>query len=423
MFPEITQYLRGLSESPLSAALALLLCIFAPLASATAQSDSTNLQADSMYGDEATHLVVQVAGSPRGLGRPRLEPVPGLRIQGPSSPRFMNINGRRSVTYQFLIQPESNSRRSYRIGPVKIPRTTSTSLLSSRGTLELNVYKRPPIGARVTGALSDQGGLSQEPFFVYYTIEYSGRRADETRRRRDTFGFGVFDRQSPFGLTELSLPILDRTDLVVSPVRVLDDQDGTTVDIGNNRRVYVQEGFKERDDGTGYRTLNLGFRVLPLRTGPLDVGKARIGLKLQTGEERQVRRDLFGDVHEGQVPKFESFASTMDTLIFTVSDPPVAGRPASYNGAVGKYRILATAAQTEVDAFAPITVDVRVSLLGQSDTKLHAAIMENISQPLWAKDPELTKNFDVSANIDPGALENGIKHFAPKLRPLGEHVT
>ena len=28
MFPEITQYLRGLSESPLSAALALLLCIF-----------------------------------------------------------------------------------------------------------------------------------------------------------------------------------------------------------------------------------------------------------------------------------------------------------------------------------------------------------------------------------------------------------
>ena len=70
MFPEITQYLRGLSESPLSAALALLLCIFAPLASATAQSVSTNLQADSIYGDEATH---RSSASSCSLKRPRVK--------------------------------------------------------------------------------------------------------------------------------------------------------------------------------------------------------------------------------------------------------------------------------------------------------------------------------------------------------------
>ncbi|MHC4830918.1 MAG: hypothetical protein ACYTFT_11295, partial [Planctomycetota bacterium] len=83
-------------------------------------------------------------------------------------------------------------------------------------------------------------------------------------------------------------------------------------------------------------------------------------------------------------------------------------------GAVGKFGIAVTADRTEVNAFDPI--DLKVVIEGEG-------LLERVGLPRWHEDKELTRDFDVSTDVDPGRVEDGRKIFGVVLRARSGQVT
>ena len=345
-----------------------------------------------MRGQRANHTLqntiliddafIRLIGTTSKLGLPRLDSVARLVIRGPSSPRHSTqiINGRtsRETVYLFRLTPQTDDPRTYRIGPVTLTRRGQAPLTSNRVTLK--VYRQPPRGVSFKREVSQSSGATLSPFRVTYTVYYSGQRADEARERES---FGLFrafgERTSPFGLTGLALPLLQRPEVKLFPFQVIDDRQYKTVSLENDSKVYIQESSIEKD-GYGHQTLVFGFQVIPLKPGPLEIAPAEISMRLVTGQEKKVVRDFFNRRTVLQ-PVFKEFSATTERIVYEVRDPPPRGRPASYNGAVGTYSIEVSAAPTEVDAFTPIKLQARVRLGSRWRKDLKKAILENLSAP------------------------------------------
>ncbi len=386
----------------------------------SAQTMKIELTREAIYGAVDVDLYVRISGRLSSPGLPRLDPVAGLVIRGPSSPRQSTqiINGRvsRKTSYLFRLTPRSDSPRTYEIGPVTMTRRGRATLTSNRVTLK--VYRQPPRGLSFTREVSQSSGATLSPFRVTYTVYYSGQRADESRERETFSVFG--GRSSPFGLTGLALPLLQRPEVKLFPFTVLDGRKATTVTLENKNQVFIQESSIEKD-GYGYKTLVFGFQVIPLKTGPLEIAPAEVSMRLIIGQQEKVVRDFFTRRKVLQ-PVFKEFSATTERIVYEVQDPPPRGRPASYNGAVGRYSIEVTASPTEVDAFTPIKLQARVRLDSRWHKDLKKAILENLSAPKWSREESLTRDFGVSSDVHPGTVEGNVKVFTQTIRPLGEHV-
>ncbi len=150
----------------------------------TAQTVKIDLTRDAVYGAEDVDLYVRISGRVSNLAPPRLDPVAGLVIRGPSSPRQSTqiINGHmtRETTYLFRLTPRTDNPRTYEIGPVTLTRRGQAPLTSNRVTLK--VYRQPPRGVSFTRTVSRNSGATLSPFRVTYTVYYSGQRADDEDR-------------------------------------------------------------------------------------------------------------------------------------------------------------------------------------------------------------------------------------------------
>lgn len=413
----------GIGHSQRALFLSFLLLVVVP-AVLSAQTVTLQLEREAIYGAEDVDLYVRISGAASGLGVPRLDPVAGLTMRGPSSPssRTQIINGQisRETIYRFRLTPRTNEARSYTIGPVTVPRRGGTPLTSNRVTLK--VYRRPPPGISFERDVSQSSGATLSPFLVTYTVYYSGQRADEVE---ESDPFDIFDRlrnrSGAFGLTGLALPLLQRPEVKVFPFKVLDDRDGASVPLSNDHRVYIQEGSAELD-GFGYQTLVFGFQVVPLRSGRLEIAPAEVSMRLVGGQRERTVRDFFGRTGTRIEPVLKEFSAKTRPVVYEVQNPPPQGRPASYNGAVGRYSIEVSASPTEVDAFTPIKVQARVRCENRWREDLKKAILENLSAPKWSREESLTTDFDVSSDVHPGTVEDDVKVFTQTLRPLGAHV-
>lgn len=97
--------------------------------------------------------------------------------------------------------------------------------------------------------------------------------------------------------------------------------------------------------------------VTAIKPGEFDVGPA----ELQTAYRVGARRGIFGNYEQRQL----NFTS--DPIKIRVQSPPTAGRPATFDGAVGRFRMEVAAAPTNVAAGDPVTVRVKVTGTGNFD--------------------------------------------------------
>ena len=123
-------------------------------------------------------------------------------------------------------------------------------------------------------------------------------------------------------------------------------------------------------------------------------------------------RDFFRGVIE--VPDPEDFKASTEDYTYTVRDLPEEGRPPGFSGAVGKFQIRVKATPVEVDSFAPVNLEVRVFGDG---------ILEDLKPPVWTEVESLTKDFDVSTDVDSGKMEGREKVFHQVIRPRSGKVT
>jgi len=93
---------------------------------------------------------------------------------------------------------------------------------------------------------------------------------------------------------------------------------------------------------------------------------------------------------------------------------PLAGRPADFNGAVGKFTITTTAAPTRVPVGDPITLTMTI----QGNVP-----MDGIRAPKLDQVQALTKDFEISGESLAGELKTGRKVFSQTIRALRKDVT
>ena len=153
-------------------------------------------------------------------------------------------------------------------------------------------------------------------------------------------------------------------------------------------------------------------RVYPDRAGPLELAGDGVRIVGQYPEAIRVRRGAFGDSLEldGALP----VAVRVPNPKVNVRPVPTAGRPDTYRGAVGRYRITAAADPLSVAVGDAVTLQLIVVGDGPLD-RLSAPPLEAI--------PELTRDFDVTSGPIAGVVQDGAKVFTTTIRPRREDVS
>jgi hypothetical protein len=390
---------RSSGRGALTAALVLL-----GAGAASGQEVQIRLEPAYVYPGEAAVLHVEITNPAPEMKAPELPAVTGLLIRGPRvSNQTSIVNGQRTqtVVYSYAVQPAGGAQTGkFTLGPATFARRTGAPLQSN--TVELGVGKRPPPGIRFQCATTPPAGPAGNPFRIDYTISYGGEL--------HTGGEGFFSDRSPFGIVGLELPVLKLSGLRLKPARSSPGKAATTVNFGDVP-LLIEQGFEEDAEGFGWRTLSFGFEATPTGTGTIAIPPAGVRLRLDSGKVR-TGRGVFGD--PVRVPVTEDYEARTNECAYTVRELPAAGRPEGFTGAVGRYAVQVTASPLEVDAFAPITLEVRVT--GQG-------ILEELKPAAWSEVSSLTKDFDVSPDVDSGRMEGPAKVFRQVIRPRHEKVT
>ncbi|MHC4392876.1 MAG: hypothetical protein ACYS22_16405, partial [Planctomycetota bacterium] len=362
---------------------------------------SVALNPKVVFDDAKARVEVDLKEVDRRITGLELTASPALRVEGPvRGGRHMTLtNGRRrtdTVRFHFVLTPrEQGTEGTFSVGPLKVVFEDGSS--TEYAVEALRVARRAPRGAKLEVRAAPAGGPVAMPFVVRMKLLYSG----ELHQRPDAFGRA----QAPYGFEQFRLPLLGNEDVKLESVAPADAPG--TLRLGK-LEVSVVEGFEARKEGT-YQTVELAFKVTPLTTSPIDLSaSATVGIVTGT----RTGRDVFGRPVEE--PVSTNFSVETGPAVYGVEELPAAGRPRGFAGAVGKFGITVTTDQREVNAFDPI--DLRVVVEGEG-------LLERVGLPPWHQDQELTRDFDVSTDVDPGRVEDGRKSFGIVLRARSGQVT
>lgn len=163
----------------------------------------------------------------------------------------------------------------------------------------------------------------------------------------------------------------------------------------------VERGTK-RENGVDWQTFSVERVIIPRRAGALSLGPATVDAEVVT----QAARGFFdrAETRRAVVPS--------DAITVNVRPLPEKGRPATFNGLIGRYSISATATPLEVGVGDPINLEIRVT------GPLPAAVPE----PALERQDTLTGAFKVTSEEGSSAIEGRTRLFRRTLRVSREDV-
>ena len=171
--------------------------------------------------------------------------------------------------------------------------------------------------------------------------------------------------------------------------------------------------------GRTYTTLRFRKLLVPRESGRIEIAAATV--TFDTPRPGQARsRSLFDDFFGGGFsgafggrPVMETLAIPSNRPRLDVLDLPSTGRPASFNGWIGKFDIEAQAQPTAVDVGEPITLSLKVKGTGMPLSS---------RPPRLDQQPALTNDFQVPREIGAGEEQGGSWEFTQTLRAKHDRV-
>lgn len=288
----------------------------------------------------------------------------GFKVMaGPSqsvSQRWVNGRSSMSKTYSYVLEPSKTGRLTIQQG-----------VITYRG----NEYKTTPILVNVTGAVNkprEQGdNTPRANHQVHLVAEVSKVSPYLNEPIRVVYKIYVAENTGVSGWNEVDSPKY---------------ADFWSQNIDNRNR-QVQQGTYQ---GEPYRYLVLREAVLyPQKTGKLEIEPLTLDINVEVPTNR---RDFFGRPYT----KTEQLRVSAGKREITVRDFPAAGRPASFNGAVGQFDFELDVDQAQLDAGESLTASLIVS--GSGNLKLMQLPELKVPSSLEVYEPERVDN--VRTNID-----------------------
>ena len=322
-----------------------------------------------------------------------------FRGQINNSSRISIINGRRSqsqtVTYGWSVTPQAPGR-------VTVPELS----------VRVDGVERPVPGLTVNARVAEVGDrmavevTADDPeVYVGQPLEltldifikvFTDARFNYAFSANDTFGLINMQssRWGPFAAT-LNDPV--RGSRAVEPARVQrPDADGGQAD---------------------YFRYRIRARVYPDRAGPLELDGNGVRIVGQYPVALTPSRGFFGR-EQLSVSDAQPISVAAPNPDVTVKPVPTVGRPDTYRGAVGRYRITAAADPLSVAVGDAVTLQLMV--LGSGPD---AAPLDRLSAPPLEAIDALTADFDVTPGPIAGVVRDGAKVFTTTIRPRRADVT
>ncbi|MHC5111604.1 MAG: BatD family protein [Planctomycetota bacterium] len=140
--------------------------------------------------------------------------------------------------------------------------------------------------------------------------------------------------------------------------------------------------------------------------GTLDIGPVRLSADYPT----QVRRNFFRTRVTRARPEF----AQVDKIRVDVKSPPDEGRPAEFNGALGRYKLAVSAKPNRVEQGKPVTIAISIT----------GTPLDGVAGPELSANPELISRFDFTNEELIGDVQGRRKVFRRAIFPrqVGEQV-
>ena len=336
-----------LPNAPIRLAAAALLCLLLVVPPALAQSGlsaSATVSRERMAVGEAVEFTIQVNGG-SNIQPPREIPVDGLDVQyrGYSS-QMRNVNGRTSWSAILTYTVEAQRAGSFTIPAVEL-------------TVEGETLRTQPVGLKVEQGQAQSG-----------TAPAGGESKDGAMH----FAQIVVPKNTAYlGETipvELRLHVDARVRWQPEQMPSIDGDGFTKTKIPNPR----QE--RARKDGKDYDVLVFRTAITPSKAGKITIGPSEVVFNAQVPRARRNRgRSLFEDFFDNDIFSDPFFAQTQQVkskaaaVEIEVKPIPTAGRPKSFSGAVGQFKMVAEGTPSRVKIGDPVTLKMNITGKGSFD--------------------------------------------------------
>ncbi len=362
----------------------------------------TALERTEVYTGETFIFQLHVAGS-ENPEEPDLSHLDGFRVQFAggsqnSSSSISIING------QMTREEKKGYIFSYRLTPLKtgtlvIPSIEVKSGNMTARTEPLVIVARKPSETenfKLRLTLSKEKCYTGEPVILTVTW-YIGKNVND-------FNF--------------SLPLLNDKRFTFANPEV-DTQSGKKlyrIQLGDSEAI-GEEG-QGTLDGKRYTTISFKKVLIPVKAGTIPVEQATVTCSALTGYSRRSNDpfsnffddDFFGSSRRGV---YSTVVVPSNAISLTVLDLPVEGRPANYNGHIGKYHIESTASPLEVNIGDPITLVIRIS---------GPTYLEHLDLPPLNQQPAFKNSFRIPDERAGAEIKGEEKIFTQTIRPLSSGV-
>ena len=214
-----------------------------------------------------------------------------------------------------------------------------------------------------------------------------------------------------------NLPVLgdDRFDVIaLDPAVPPQSKDYLRLALGDQQAIAKKDTGEL--NGRSYTTVRFQKVLIPKQAGSIALPQATVSC--QATGLRARRRSLLDEFFSDPIGMGSSGAETIvapaNPVSLKVNNLPAAGRPAQFNGLIGRYSIKAEAAPTDMNVGDPITLSLRVS--GPS-------YLANVELPPLQEQASLARDFRIPQDRAPGAVQGGAKVFTQTLRATHPGVT
>ena len=191
----------------------------------------------------------------------------------------------------------------------------------------------------------------------------------------------------------------------------------TMVEMYTNRRVprgRIQTLRDEDGNRENYYLYDVQAEVRPNATGPLDVSDIRIRINYPVSLLRE--RSFFGP--SLKIDQVRTITTNATCRGVEVAPLPSEGRPALFNGAVGRFEITTTASPTTVAVGDPITLIMTIT-----DKGVTPFDMDVLPAPELHRMTELDEDFRVPREDLAGVANGRKKTFTQTIRARRDDVT
>lgn len=283
-----------------------------------------------------------------GVGRapqPELPPVEGLRVVNRStSQNFAYVNGKATSAFEVRYVMVGDEEGEFTIGPA----TATKNDVTVQGPVR--TVKILPAGSSARVNLGDDVAAADTD-------------------RQDLIVLGQVDNETPYVNEQITY-----TFTFLYAVRLLQSTTYTPPStVGFWTEDLDQTSPKDVVlEGRRYRAERVRVALFPTGPGEHQIGEAFVKATVPDSRRRSSRRrdpfDLFGSDPFGFFGGGREVALQTDPVTVNVKPLPVEGKPANFTGAVGQFRLSASADRTDLAAGEPVTL--KVVLAGRGNLKV-----------------------------------------------------